>query len=307
MRSRPRRGRPDMPLSLCVVTPSYNQGRYIERTIRSVLDQDYPGLEYAVIDGGSTDGTLEILKRYASSLKWVSERDNGQADAVNRGIRETSGEIIGWLNSDDVYSPGAFAAAARAFAENPAADVIYGAANHIDEADRVIEPYPTEPWNLERLSEFCFICQPAVFLRRSAISRWGLLDEGLNYCMDYEYWIRLGRGGARFLFVPEVLAGSRFHPDTKTLGARVAVHAEINLMLRQRLGKTPARWLFNYAGVLAEDWGVRRIGRVPHIFVVALLSFYAGLRWNHGISLEMLRVLRRDYRRALQAIWSKPR
>jgi glycosyltransferase involved in cell wall biosynthesis len=185
---------------ISVVTPSFNQGRFIERTIRSVLDQGYPALEYWVFDGGSTDETVAILQRYTDELRWMSEKDRGQSDAVNKGLRASSGEIIGWLNSDDVYYPETLAAVAARFRAEPEIDLVYGAANHIDEADKVIEAYPTEPWSTPRLSETYFLCQPAVFLRRSALERWGYLDDTPRYCMDYEYWLRLARAPAPGFF-----------------------------------------------------------------------------------------------------------
>lgn len=233
-------------MKVTVVTPSFNQAAFIERTLASVASQGV-ALEHLVYDGGSTDGTVAILERAGPPVRWVSERDAGQADAVNKGLRAARGEAIGWLNSDDVYYPGAVERVVRFFGDHPEVDVVYGAADHIDGLDRVIEPYPVEAWSLERLSERSFICQPAAFFRRSVIDRYGLLDPGLRYCMDYEYWLRLGRAGARFAHIPDRLAGSRLHPATKTMGETVAVHAEINDMLKRTLGRVPRRWLVNYA------------------------------------------------------------
>lgn len=277
---------------ISVVTPSFNQGRFIERTIRSVLSQGYPALEYWVFGGGSTDETVDILQRYTDQLRWSSEKDCGQADAVNRGFRASSGEIIGWLNSDDIYYPEALAAVAGRFRADPEIDLIYGAANHIDVAGQVIEAYPTEPWKVPRLSETCFLCQPAVFFKRSALDRWGYLDETLRYCMDYEYWLRLARAGARFYYEQRVLAGSRFYPETKTLGERVKVHAEINNMLRARLGRTPPTWILNYSYVVADDtFGIPRWRPRRHLAAVTLTALYSSLRWNKRITSDLVKYL----------------
>ncbi len=281
----------DMP-RISVVTPSYNQGRFIERTIQSVLGQEYPDLEYMVFDGGSTDDTREVLARYSDRVRWISEKDNGQAHAVNKGLRAASGEIIGWLNSDDIYYAGALAHVATIFARNPDIDVIYGAANHIDANDALIEAYPTESWNTERLKDICYLCQPAVFFRRSVVERWGYLDETLHYCMDYEYWVRLALAGARFLYEPKLLAGSRFYAETKTLGARVQVHAEINDMLKRRLGRSPTKWILAYAHVFTDDClGIRRTQRVRHLAAVTMMALYSAIRWNRTISPDMIRIL----------------
>ncbi len=276
--------------SVSVITPSFNQGRFIERTIQSVLSQGLRDLEYLVFDGGSTDETVAILKRYESRLSWVSEKDGGQADAVNRGIQRCRGEIVGWLNSDDIYYEGALKAVCEFMAAHPEIDIVYGDANHIDTYDAVIEPYPTEPWSMERLVETCFICQPAVFFRRRVFDRFGLLDPGLHFCMDYEYWVRAGSRGARFGWLRRVLAGSRLYAETKTLGSRVRCHREVNFMLRRRLGRVPERWLFNYAHAVADDWGVPRTDRRWFPVAVAVLSWYAALRWNHWISAATLKV-----------------
>ena len=234
-------------MKVSVVTPSFDQAAFIGRTLASVASQSGVQIEHRVYDGGSTDGTVEILERAGGSIRWVSERDAGQADAVNRGLREADGDVIGWLNSDDVYYPRALERAVRFLEANPEVDVVYGAADHIDADDRVLEPYPVEPWSFERLKERSIICQPAAFLRRRVLDRHGLLDAKLRYCMDYEYWLRLARAGVRFAYLPEKLAGSRLHPATKTLGETVAVHAEINDMLKRTLGHVPRRWLVNYA------------------------------------------------------------
>jgi len=278
--------------TISVVTPSYNQGRFIERTIRSVLEQDYSSLEYFVCDGGSTDQTVEVLKAYSSRLRWLSEKDKGQASAVNKGIRATKGDVIGWLNSDDVYYPTALRTAAELFALRPEVDVVYGDAHHIDTDDKVIQRYPTQQWDFTKLMQTCYLCQPAVFFRRSVIERWGYLDEALQYCMDYEYWLRLAIGGARFHHESRFLAGSRFYAETKTLSARVKVHAEINDMLKAKLGTTPNAWILAYAHVFADDkLKIKRSARARYVQALAVLSIYSSLRWNKRISLDLVKFL----------------
>jgi glycosyltransferase involved in cell wall biosynthesis len=230
-----------------IVTPSYNQAEFLERTLASVAAQQGADIEHVVMDGGSTDGSVAILERFQPSVRWVSEKDAGQADAVNKGIAATTGEVIGWINSDDVYYPGAVARAVAYLEAHPDIDVVYGMGDHIDRDDRAFEPYPTEAWSFARLKERSFICQPAAFFRRRVVARLGPLDASLRYCMDYELWLRLAQGGARFAYLEEKLAGSRLYPETKTLGSRLAVHAEINDMLKRTLGRVPRRWLVNYA------------------------------------------------------------
>ena len=278
-----------MTPAISVVTPSYNQGPFIERTIRSVLEQGVGDLEYMVVDGGSTDDTVAILQRHAGRLRWVSEPDQGQADAVNKGIRGTSGAVVGWLNSDDVYYPGALRTALDYFAAHPEVDLIYGNAHHIDDQDRVIEPYPTEPWNVDRLREVCFLCQPAVFFRRRVVERHGALDERLQYCMDYEYWLRLAGKHVCVARLPDMLAGSRLHAATKTLGSRIKVHREINDMMRRCCGRVPERWVYNYAHAVLDEKGVPRTRKLPFALGLSVLSCYASLRWNRRLSREVMR------------------
>jgi glycosyltransferase involved in cell wall biosynthesis len=281
-------------LSISVVTPSLNQGRFIERTIRSVLEQGHAPLEYVLRDGGSTDETLAILERFAGRLSVVSEPDRGQADAVNKGIRSSTGDVIGWLNSDDVYLPGALALVAELFAARPAVDVLYGDAQLLDADDGLLGAYYTEPWNAARLIERCFLCQPAVFFRRRIVERFGLLDERLHYCMDYEYWLRLAAGGATFAYVPSVLAGSRLHPETKTLSAGLAYHQELNTMLRARLGRVPDSWVINHAHTLvALNRANGRRVFMPYALDVILQSVRLSWRWNRAIGGGLLASLMR--------------
>ncbi|MEA5448423.1 glycosyltransferase family 2 protein [Leptolyngbya sp. CCNP1308] len=241
-----------MTLTFSVVTPSYNQGLFIERTIQSVLAQTDVAFDYMVCDGGSTDQTVGVLKQYQHQLRWVSEPDGGQADAVNKGIRSTRGDIIAWINSDDVYYPEAFRQVQQVFLTHPEVQVVYGQANHIDRDDKFIESYPTEPWNYRRLREICFLCQPAVFFRRQMVQNYGDLDANLKFCMDYEFWLRYGQH-TDFFYLPKPLAGSRFYQDTKTLGQRVAVHYEINDMLKAKFSRSPERWVLAYASVSVEE------------------------------------------------------
>lgn len=220
-------------LKLAIITPSYNQAQYIERTILSVLSQDYPDLEYIVVDGGSKDGTLDILRRYPQ-IRWISEPDRGQADAVNKGIRMATGEVIGWINSDDTYAPEAFASAVSALEANPNAAMAYGDMNVIGPSDELIMTRRSRPFSLRRLilTGASYIFQPTVFMRRWALEEVGLLDIELRHAMDYDLWIRLG---SRFpaVYVPKVLANFRMHPHSKTC-TEMALQRRESKMLRRR-------------------------------------------------------------------------
>lgn len=276
-------------LTFSIVTPSLNQGDYIERTIRSVLDQGYPSLEYIVCDGGSTDHTPPVLARFADRVRSIAEPDAGQAAAVNKGIQLTSGEVIGWLNSDDMYRPGAIHRAAAFLLEHPDVDLVYGEADLIDAQDRLLGRYVTEPWLPDRLPRRPILCQPAVFFRRRVVDRFGLLDDALRYCMDYEYWLRLAAGGARFAHLPVVLAASRIHPEAKSQRERLAIHAELNTMLKRRLGSVPESWLVNHAYTLTElSRDARHALPMPFVVQAVLLSMVLSWRWNGSISRELL-------------------
>ena len=219
-------------MKITVVIPSYNQAAYLPATLASVCTQDYPDVEILVFDGGSTDGSVDILRAWPAptgdkTLRWVSQRDGGQADAINLGLRVGTGDVFAYLNSDDVYYPGALAAAAAHFQSNPGCLVLYGRSNHLHADGSVMEPYPTEPWDYDRLLDTCFLCQPATFWRREVIERFGVFDDALRYTMDYEYWLRVGRVVPFDYLDTYCLAGSRLHADTKTLSQRVPVHLEM--------------------------------------------------------------------------------
>jgi glycosyltransferase involved in cell wall biosynthesis len=271
-----------------VVTPSLNHGRFIRETIESVLAQTYPALEYLVVDGGSTDETVSVLKDYGDRLRWVSEPDAGQAAAVNKGWRQGRGAILAYLNADDTYLPRAVERAVTAFGAHPAADVVYGEGHHVDAEGRVLARYPTEPFRRERLAETCFICQPAAFVRRRAVERVGYLDEALHYCMDYDLWIRLA-GGAAFVHLPDYLAASRLHADTKTLGQRARAHEEIIRTVHRHFGYVAPAWVYSHArAVLGSPGEPTPWSRAR--FVARLLAIGAAtlVRYNGGLSVGEL-------------------
>jgi glycosyltransferase involved in cell wall biosynthesis len=241
----------DEPL-VSIVTPSYNQGGYIEETIRSVLQQDYSNMEYLVLDGGSTDNTLAILQRYSGRLSWISEKDQGQADAINKGFRMAKGEILAWLNSDDTYLPGTIRKVVEYFQTHHDVGMVYGEGYHIDAMGKILERYYTEPFDFQRLSEICFICQPTAFLRAEVFRALGPLDDELRYSLDYEYWMRLAKR-FRIGYLSDYLANSRLHIETKTLSQRVKFHQEILHTVKRHYGRVPMRWIYAYVhGYLSE-------------------------------------------------------
>jgi glycosyltransferase involved in cell wall biosynthesis len=203
---------------ICVVTPSFNHGRFIEATVRSVLDQDYPNLEYWVIDGGSSDATVSILKSIDDPrLHWISEPDRGQSDALNKGYSRGGGDILGWLNSDDTYAPGALRAAAEFFQKNLQAGVVYGNADFIDADGKFIcHCAHIEPFDRHRLVHYTdFIVQPAAFFRREVFEAVGSIDASLNFAMDYDFFLKAAKR-TQFAYLTRVLANFRWLDDCKT-------------------------------------------------------------------------------------------
>ncbi len=207
---------PSMLPKISVVTPSFNQAEYLERTLRSVLDQGYPNLEYIVIDGGSTDGSVEIIRRYADRLAfWVSEPDRGQTDAINKGLRRATGEWVAWQNSDDIYYPGAFHDLSAVAAKHPKASLIIADMMLIDEYDRLLRDIRyVKPSYKALLAEGMLLANQAAFWRRDVHEQIGFLDEGFHCSFDYDWFLRLAQH-VDGLHVDRIWGALRLHGETK--------------------------------------------------------------------------------------------
>lgn len=207
-----------MPL-VSIITPSFNQAAYIQETILSVKMQDYPYIEHIVIDGGSTDGTQDILEYYKSlggQFRYISEPDRGQSDAINKGLKMAKGEIIGWLNSDDTYLEGAVSEAVNALKEHENWAMVYGNAYHTNENSKILNSYPIKPFDRRELFHFCIICQPAAFIRKNIFEIVGGVDVTLDHCMDYDLWMRISKDYS-IGYINDYLANSRVHSASKSV------------------------------------------------------------------------------------------
>lgn len=206
----------DWPL-VSIVTPSYNQAAFLEQTLRSVLEQDYPAIEYLVADGGSTDGSVDILERYASKLAWwVSEKDHGQAEAINKGFARAKGKYVAWVNSDDYYEPGAIKAAVEVLEANPQLGMVFGDVQVVDKDGRVLNNLHYGNWGLNELMTFHIIGQPSVFMRREVLEKAGHLDLSYHFMLDHQLWLRMGLQ-APMQYIPRLMAGAHYHEDCKNL------------------------------------------------------------------------------------------
>lgn len=207
--------------TVSIVTPSYNHGPYIGHTIKSVLGQDYPLIEHLVMDAASTDGTIDVLRQFAADhprrFRFASEKDRGQSHALNKGVAQTSGEIVGWLNSDDTFEPGALTTAVEFFAKNPDVDLVYGDANFIDAAGNFIARCAhVEPFDWHRLVHYTdFIVQPASFFTRRAFEAVGGADESLHFTMDYDLFLKMA-SKFKVAYLPRVLANFRWLGGNKS-------------------------------------------------------------------------------------------
>ena len=268
-------------------------GQYLEEAIRSVLRQDYEPIEYIVIDGGSTDRTQMILERYSGRLRYESRPDNGAAEAINRGLALSSGDILAYLNADDAYLPGAVSAAVRGFEEHPDAAAVYGDAWWVDASGNVLGAYPTRDFDRDLLERECFVCQPAAFIRRDVFEQIGTLNPALSFTFDYDLWLRIARTH-RMQRVEGRLALSRMHPENKTLGHRRQVFRETLSMLQRNCGYVPFSWVYSYVCHLVDRRDQFFEPLQPSIFKY-LLSLPAGLCQNRRRPLpycrEWLRVM----------------
>lgn len=230
--------------TVSIITPSFNQARFLEATICSVLEQDYPNIEYLVVDGGSTDGSAEIIEKYANQLAWwTSEPDRGQTDAINKGFARATGDILAWLNSDDTYEQGAVAGAVAFLSANPKVGLVYGDTNFVDAAGQVIGKFNAQQTSLRRLRQGgVYIPQQAAFWRADLWRQVGPLDPSFYFAMDYDLWVRLAQV-TEIRYTPQLWANFRLHGDAKTIAADERCWPEM-LRVHRRDGGNWLAWIY---------------------------------------------------------------
>jgi len=248
-----------------IVTPSYNQKNYLEDTILSVLNQDYPALEYFVIDGGSTDGSLEIINKYADKLSgWVSEPDQGQTDAINKGFFRCQGDIMAWINSDDIYHVGAISSAVEFLKEHPEIGMVYGDSDLIDGNGRTVGKFNAKQTNFQRLMRGeVYIPQPAAFWRRDLWNQSGPLDPDFYFAMDYDLWVRFSKITS-LKYIPKVWASFRIHGEGKTTLSDNRCWPEMRIVNQREGGKQISVFMGKYLlrMLLGSTWNWIKMKRL---------------------------------------------
>jgi len=252
---------------ISIITPNYNYGRFLEETIRSVVLQGYPNLEYIIIDGNSTDNSVEIIKKYAKWFAyWVSEPDTGQTDAINKGFKMITGDIVAWINADDTYAKGALKIVSIFFNDNPHISMIYGACNLVDINSNVLNKYPTVDFNIKKLiSDWNYIPQPATFFKKKVLNEVGLLDTSFNFSMDREFFIRIGKK-YKIKRIQAVLGNVRIHDCTKTKAS-----GKKGIKERLLICKKYGGFLF-FLLPLYSNYYMNRLKKLMPVIIIKLIS-----------------------------------
>lgn len=287
---------------ISVITPSYNQGDFIEETIKSVLNQGGEiFIDYIIVDGGSTDGSVDIIKKYEHLLntsswpvicrgiqyRWVSEKDRGQANAINKGWNMAKGEILGWLNSDDILLPDALKEIADMFMKNIRATIVYGNGYYIDESGNsimrfnterdeggnYIRRFDTEKFDREVFQEINYILQPTAFFRKRTLEKIGMLDETLHYCLDHDFWIRASKE-FNFTHIDKDIAAARIHIKSKTMGSWVNVAREEVQLIKKHYGTVNPPVVFRYIKAVVMSILKLPVSVVtPILLILTLIEF----------------------------------
>jgi glycosyltransferase involved in cell wall biosynthesis len=274
-----------------IVTPSFNQGHFIQATIESVLSQDYPRVEYIIMDGGSTDSTHDVVKPYLDRLTYVSEKDRGQTHAINKGLRRAKGEIVAYLNSDDTLLPGAIGRAVAAMGRHPEVGAIYGDGYQIDFDGRVKQKFPfTEPFNLWKLTYVLdYVLQQSVFFRRACVEEIGWFNEDLHFGMDWDILVRLGKRYG-LAYVPEEFGCLREYDAAKSFAGGERRFAELARLLREQTGEQyPPGWWFYGLDTYDKIWSERVRRWIP-----GPLGRYLAMRMVHVCRAKIDRVQHRS-------------
>lgn len=261
---------------ISIITPSFNQGKFIERTIKSVLNQKYPNFEYIVIDGGSTDETISILKKYEDKLTWISEPDNGQTSAINKGLRMSTGDIFSYLNSDDTYESNTLKVVSKFFADHPNSSFIYGEGRLIDSNDVEIGFYNSKAADYQSLASCCPISQPTTFMKRLVYEEIGEFNENYQFTMDYEYWIRVSKKFKLHYLKKVILANARIHDNAKTSAFTSKLHLDAIKATKLFYGEVHPDWINNYI----HSHFSRKESNVLYYPSMIVGSFFLTMYWN---------------------------
>ncbi|WP_143315761.1 glycosyltransferase family 2 protein [Clostridium sp. HBUAS56017] len=239
-------------LKISIITPSYNQGKFIEATILSIKNQSHKNIEHIIVDGGSSDDTLEIIKRYDGTynMRWISEKDEGQADAINKGFCMSNGDIVTWLNSDDTYNDGALEFVNKYFSENVDDQFIYGPANTIDEHGNLIKSSDgVADYDVELLRRRDYICQPSTFYRKKLIDKIGMVDKSLYWTMDWDLWLRASKE-CSLKKVEFTLSNMRIYEGIKTLSKLDKRSMEMSRVLKKNGVKNFSKHYYYVVGLV---------------------------------------------------------
>ncbi|ACI20752.1 glycosyltransferase family 2 protein [Thermodesulfovibrio yellowstonii] len=263
----------DKPL-VSIITPTYNQAKFLAETIESVLKQDYKNIEYIIIDGGSTDGTLDILKKYSDKVFWISEKDKGQVDAINKGLKIAKGSILAYLNSDDTYyTENAVSLAVEYLINNSHIGIVYGKSVYVDEKGQIIGYYNSYEFDYEKIFSECLnpVPQPSTFIKREVFEKIGFFDDKLCYAMDLDFWLRAGLF-FQFGYLPEILSTFRLHSESKSVACIAKAAPEI-IYIYKKIFRNPN---------LPNDLKNKEKEIMARVYLYSAEQYFSGNSWKEA-------------------------